>query len=141
VIADPHTGGTMIVEFPSPSCVAHASTAVKQRIAAARLALIRSCGSPSSSHFTAIRGRATLIGVGFFDFQHGQSGVAPNAIDRRHASGGRLTVDREAPRPESSRQLSIQLLDVMKGRASYRSGARGGMPRVLSNPERQRRPR
>jgi hypothetical protein len=74
VIADPHTGGTMIVEFPARSCLGHASAAIKQRIAAARLALIRSCGSPSSLHFTAIRGRATVTGVGFFDFQHGQSG-------------------------------------------------------------------
>jgi hypothetical protein len=42
--------------------------------------LIRGCGSPSRSEFVQLRGTATITGVGFFDFQHGQSGVAPNGI-------------------------------------------------------------
>ena len=48
---------------------------------AARLAFIRPCGFPSSSHFEPLRGAATITGVGFFDYQHGQTGVAPNAIE------------------------------------------------------------
>jgi hypothetical protein len=43
--------------------------------------LIRACGFPSSSHFGQLRGAAMITGVGFFDYQHGQTGVAPNAIE------------------------------------------------------------
>lgn len=81
VVADPSTGGTMIVEFPSPSCLAVPPAGVKQKITAARSALIHACGQPSTSHFTHITGTATITGVGFWDFKHGQTGVAPNAIE------------------------------------------------------------
>jgi hypothetical protein len=39
------------------------------------------CGFPSSSSFDPLRGTATITGVGFFDFIHGQTGVAPNGIE------------------------------------------------------------
>lgn len=81
VVADPSTGGTMIVEFPSPSCLAAPPAGIKQKITAARSALIQACGQPSTSHFTHIIGTATITGVGFWDFKHGQTGVAPNAIE------------------------------------------------------------
>jgi hypothetical protein len=50
-------------------------------MASARSAIIAACGQPSSSHFTDLNGTATVTGVGFFDFPHGQTGVAPNAIE------------------------------------------------------------
>jgi len=81
VVADPSTGGSMIVELPLLSCVSSAPAGVAQRIAAARHALISACGQPPSTHFAHINGSATITGVGFFDFQHGQAGVAPNAIE------------------------------------------------------------
>jgi hypothetical protein len=81
VIADPNTGGTMIAEFPLLACVDHGLPTVRGKISAARAALIRTCGQPSSSTFTALSGTASLTGVGFFDFKHGQNGVAPNAIE------------------------------------------------------------
>jgi hypothetical protein len=81
VIADPRTGGTMIVEFPANYCTLTAKPILRRRMQAARLAFIRACGVPSSSHFDLLRGTATITGVGFFDFQHGQTGVAPNAIE------------------------------------------------------------
>ena len=78
VVADPRTGETMIVELPSPSCAigspAHA------QIAAARAEFVRACGAPVRS-FTRLAGVATIDGVGFFDFLHGQRGVAPNGIE------------------------------------------------------------
>ena len=46
-------------------------------------------------------GTATITGVGFFDFQHGQTGVAPNAIEpapcsaSRHAHDGSCGVSSE----------------------------------------------
>ena len=47
----------------------------------ARTALLRSCGVPSDSSFTEVRGVAIVRGVGFFDTLHGQRGVAPNGIE------------------------------------------------------------
>jgi hypothetical protein len=81
VIADLRTGGTMIVEFPAFSCAGTAAPALRRRMQAARLAFIRACGFPSASDFDQLRGTATITGVGFFDYDHGQSGVAPNAIE------------------------------------------------------------
>jgi hypothetical protein len=81
VIADPRTGGTMIVEFSANYCTLTTKPVLRRRMQAARLAFIRACGFPSSSDFTFLRGTATITGVGFFDFQHGQTGVAPNAIE------------------------------------------------------------
>jgi hypothetical protein len=46
----------------------------------ARKHLTTACGSPSTS-FRRLHGRATITGVGFFDLFHGQTGVAPNAIE------------------------------------------------------------
>jgi hypothetical protein len=81
VIADPRTGGTMIVEFPAVYCTLTAKPALRRRMQSARSAFVRACGAPSRSGFDRLRGTATVTGVGFFDFWHGQSGVAPNAIE------------------------------------------------------------
>ncbi|GAC1526432.1 MAG: hypothetical protein NVS2B16_34700 [Chloroflexota bacterium] len=77
VLAD-SGGRTMIAEIPSPSCTASRSPFIHQ---------IRYVRSTFSAHFHPgpfwQRGHwpVTITGVGFFDFQHGQSGVAPNAIE------------------------------------------------------------
>ena len=42
---------------------------------------MHACGVPNTSEFLDLRGTATITGVGFFDFDHGQAGVAPNAIE------------------------------------------------------------
>jgi hypothetical protein len=63
------TGGRqMIAESPSPSCDAGASPSYRREMTTARTA-VRVCG------------RARIAGVAFFDFDHGQTGVAPNAIE------------------------------------------------------------
>jgi hypothetical protein len=80
VIADPLTGGTMIVEFPAVYCTLTAKPGQRQRMQSARSAFIRAC-APSQNGVKRLRGTATITGVGFFDFWHGQSGVAPNAIE------------------------------------------------------------
>ncbi len=79
VVADIATGRTMIAELPSPACVG-ASAALRSRMATARLALARACGAPSTS-FTRLSATATLDGVAFFDFSHGQRGAAPNEVE------------------------------------------------------------
>lgn len=80
VVADlRHPSQTMIVEFPSGNCTRHSLH--RQQMLSARASFVRFCGSPSSSSFTHLRGTATITGVGFFDFLHRQTGVAPNGIE------------------------------------------------------------
>ena len=82
VVAVPSTPAkTMIAEFPDPTCNGASSSPKKGKMASARSAIIAACGLPSSSHFTQLGGTATVTGVGFFDIPHGQTGVAPNAIE------------------------------------------------------------
>jgi hypothetical protein len=82
VIASPGSGlATMIAEFPDTTCPGAKSSPKKAKMARARAALITACGQPSASDFTQLSGSATVTGVGFFDIPHGQSGVAPNAIE------------------------------------------------------------
>jgi hypothetical protein len=58
----------MIAEAPSPSCDSRATTLRRRQMTTARRA-VRLCS------------RALVTGVAFFDFEHGQTGVAPNAIE------------------------------------------------------------
>jgi hypothetical protein len=81
VIKGVTTPGTMIVEFPTVACSGNATTGAKSRIRKARNAFVAACGTPGKSSFTALKGRATIRGVGFFDFKHGQRGLAPNGIE------------------------------------------------------------
>jgi hypothetical protein len=67
VIEDAH-GRTMITEAPLPACAPRATLARRRQMAQTRAA-VRVCA------------RASVTGVAFFDFQHGQTGVAPNAIE------------------------------------------------------------
>jgi hypothetical protein len=79
VLADPKTGRTMIAELPSPGCVG-AAAGVAAQMASARSALARACGPPTTS-FTRLSGTATIDGVAFFDFAHGQRGAARNEVE------------------------------------------------------------
>jgi hypothetical protein len=79
VIASPTSGKTMIAEFPSAGCTARAVAA--RRIHRARSTFDRLCGTQSRSGFKNLTGTATVTGVGFFDFKHGQRGVARNGIE------------------------------------------------------------
>lgn len=73
------TGGrTMIAEIPHPQCVGSQSPF---------LPAIRSVRRAFDSRYTVtdqwqrVKVPVQVSGVGFFDFKHGQSGVAPNAIE------------------------------------------------------------
>ena len=61
-------GRTMIAESPMGSC-GRSATPKRQRQMAAARSRVRLCS------------RASVTGVAFFDFFHGQTGVAPNAIE------------------------------------------------------------
>ena len=67
VLQDP-AGRTMIAEAPLPSCAPGATATRRRQMTVVRSA-VRVCA------------RAVVSGVAFFDFQHGQTGVAPNAIE------------------------------------------------------------
>jgi len=73
------TGGrTMIAEIPAPQCVGSASPFLPQITYTRRT--FTSHYHPTTS-WQRVNDNITVTGVGFFDFQHGQSGVAPNAIE------------------------------------------------------------
>jgi hypothetical protein len=59
---------TMIAESASPSCTTGATRVRRRQMAQAR-------------RFVRLCRRALVTGVAFFDFRHGQTGVAPNAIE------------------------------------------------------------
>ena len=59
----------MIAESPTvPACTAKATACRRKQMADARK-VIRVCA------------KARVVGVAFWDFNHGQTGVAPNAIE------------------------------------------------------------
>jgi len=70
------SGRTMIAEAPAPSCTGGATPTRRAQMASARAA-VRVCS------------RARVTGVAFFDFFHGQTGVAPNAIELHPVLGFR----------------------------------------------------
>jgi len=77
VLAD--TGGrTMIAEIPSPACVGPSSPFLPA-IRAVRTAF--TAAFHPTIAFQRVTVKVHVTGVGFFDFKHGQSGVAPNAIE------------------------------------------------------------
>jgi hypothetical protein len=70
---------TMIVEIPLPSYVSPGPDLLRAGIATARQEFqARYQPGPSIQHVNV---PVTVTGVGFFDFLHGQYGVAPNGIE------------------------------------------------------------
>jgi len=59
---------SMIAEAPSPLCTSGATPVRRKQMGTARSA-VRVCA------------KARVVGVGFFDYRHGQTGVAPNGIE------------------------------------------------------------
>ena len=72
------SGNTMISEIPSPSCVGSSSTLLSG-IQNARSEF--DARYTTTSNFQNANVPVTITGVGFFDFLHGQTGVAPNGIE------------------------------------------------------------
>ncbi len=70
----------MIAEIPDPACVGRSSPFLPG-IETARSQFDAHFYHPSSQFFTHVSVPVIVTGVGFFDFNHGQSGVAPNAIE------------------------------------------------------------
>jgi hypothetical protein len=77
VLADT-SGHTMIAEIPDPACVGSSSPLLTS-IQKAR-GEFDAKYTPTGS-FHTVNVPVTITGVGFFDFLHGQTGVAPNGIE------------------------------------------------------------
>jgi hypothetical protein len=79
-------GETMIAEMPSVHCDYGAQARYAMLVARERLE--REYG-PAGSHWTYVGRPTTLTGVRFFDFKHGQSGVADNGVELHPVVGFR----------------------------------------------------
>lgn len=77
VLADAQ-GRTMIAEIPDPVCVG-SSSPFTSGIANARNEFDAKYSATTS--FQTVSIPVEIRGVGFFDYKHGQTGVAPNAIE------------------------------------------------------------
>jgi hypothetical protein len=86
VLAD-SAGRTIIAEVPDPSCVAHISP-VKAAIRAARAHLDAQLGV--TTDFKTTNRRVVVRGIGFFDYFHGQTGMAPNDLELHPVTGLRF---------------------------------------------------
>lgn len=77
VLADRHNR-TIIAEIPDPSCVAKISP-VKAAIRSARTHMDAQFSVTSS--FKSTNRRVVVRGIGFFDYYHGQTGMAPDDLE------------------------------------------------------------
>jgi hypothetical protein len=69
---------TLIAEIPDPQCAQ--GSVVLAQITAARAAFVAQFGQPQT-YFINLNAPVFISGIGFFDFLHGQRGVAPNGIE------------------------------------------------------------
>ena len=97
-------GRTMIAESPLISCGRSATAHRRRQISAARDD-VRLCS------------RATVSGVAFFDFQHGQTGVAPNGIELHpilafRCLTGAVVDGNPPPATTSRRHGAVKLISV-----------------------------
>jgi hypothetical protein len=76
MILDDGLGDHLIAEIPYPGCASNGPFACD--ITRARAQADRFSPTPN---FSSPNATVSVIGVGFFDFIHGQTGVAPNGIE------------------------------------------------------------
>ena len=132
-------GHTMIAEIPDPACVGSTSV-LTSRIQSARREFDAKYTATGS--FQTANVPVTVTGVGFFDFDHGQTGVAPNAIELHAATdiqfgtgGGGNTVTVTNPGSQTGTvgtpaSLQIQASDSASGQTLSYSAT--GLPAGLS---------
>ncbi len=73
------SGETMIAEIPDPACAQ--GSRVEAQINRTRRMFVDLFGQPSRSSWIEVNAPITVTGVLFFDVHHGQTGVAPNAVE------------------------------------------------------------
>jgi hypothetical protein len=80
-------GLTMVVEIPAPACVGKISP-VKDRIRRARRKM--DARYSVTTAFKDTDQRVVVTGIGFWDYLHGQTGMAPNGIELHPVIGLRF---------------------------------------------------
>jgi hypothetical protein len=84
---------TMIVEIPDPACQGACASSHEQEMVQAREAFTRAFGQPTQRfHRLEQPMLVTVTGVGFFDFRHGQKGLAPNGIELHPVTGFKIAM-------------------------------------------------
>ncbi len=73
------SGQSMIAEIPDPGCAQ--GSPVQAQIARARTRFVDRFGQPSRTTWRQVNVSVRVTGVLFFDVHHGQTGVAPNAVE------------------------------------------------------------
>ena len=80
VIADSaNSKATFIAEIPNPICSRGCQSTQLAKIKMARQKFIDKFGQPGA--FKKVTAPVVITGVGYFDFRHGQTGLAPNAFE------------------------------------------------------------
>ena len=80
VLEDPDTHETMIAEIPNAQCESILKTSREQQFVDLDQWFIDNIGNPTGKYYQMPNAvTVVLTGVGFFDFNHGQTGVAKNA--------------------------------------------------------------
>jgi hypothetical protein len=131
------SGHTMIAEIPDPTCVGSGSPFLS-RITSSRNAF--NAKFTVTTSFKTANVPVTLTGVGFFDFLHGQTGVAPNGIELHSVlsvnfggtTGGSVTVTNpgnQSTTVGNSASLQISASDTAGGTLRYSAT---GLPTGLS---------
>jgi Protein of unknown function (DUF3761) len=92
-LADPNI--QMIAEIPDPQCSRVCSSGRAQLYAQLRQEMMDRLDSPQSEREPLVR----ITGVGFFDYRHGQRGLAPNAIELHPVIGVEFL---EKPAPKTA---------------------------------------
>ena len=78
LVLDDGNGNTLIAEIPDPSCV-DSSSPLLSAITSARSTF--DARYTATTSFQTVDVPVTVTGIGFFDYLHGQTGVAPNGIE------------------------------------------------------------
>jgi len=125
VIADSaHPEATMIVEIPSPACARVCSSRLVAQMGTARQMIEQELGRPSNRFRRLAPPRmVTITGILFFDFLHGQTGVAPNGVELHPVIG--LDFGRSAPAPTPAPIHMDSLLDALVGNWTMTGTVRG----------------
>ena len=84
---------TMIAEIPDPQCSRVCTSGRAQLYAQLRQKMMDHLDSPRSEPEPLVR----ITGVGFFDYRHGQRGLAPNAIELHPVIGVEI-LEKPAPK-------------------------------------------
>jgi hypothetical protein len=115
VIAD-SGGRTMITEVPAPACIGSSPFLPSEKYVRRTF----TADFHPSSSWQRPNVKVTVRGVGFFDYLHGQSGVAPNGIELHPLLGFSLggssssgappppPLPKPAPRPSTGGSLSVR---------------------------------